>query len=287
MKIGITTANGHLGAKIIQQLLKQEAKHELIGFARTPEKAEFLGIEIRKGDFDQPADFEKGLKGIDVLMLITGMDPPGKRSVQHKNIIDAAVKNGVRKIVFTSIIGSPEVSGFAPIVRSSRDTEKMLKESKLQWIAGRNGLYIEPDLEAVKSYAKEGKISNSAGDGKCSYTDRDELAIAYARLLTDDSFNNRTYNLCAEGITQNELCEFINEAFHTKLSYEPLDIKEFTTGRVKAHGEFLGGVIGGIYESIQLGAFEVIPDFDQITGREHKSIREIIREYAEKASPIL
>ena len=280
MKIGITTANGHLGAKIIQQLLESDERHELIGFARTPEKAEFLGIEIRKGNYDQPMDFTEGLKDIEVLMLITGMDPPGRRKVQHRNIIEAARKNAVRKIVYTSIIGSPEVSGFAPIVQSSRDTEKMLKESGLQWIAGRNGLYIEPDLEAVKSYAAEGKISNSAGDGKCSYTGRDELAIAYSRLLTDDSFNNRTYNLCAKGITQNELCEFINEAFHTKLSYEPVAIEEFTAARIKAHGEFLGEIIGGIYESIRLGAFEAVPDYYAITGREHKGIRQIIGEYA-------
>ena len=53
---------------------------------------------------------------------------------------------------------------------------------------------------------KDGKITNCAGDGRCAYTTRAELADAYARMLTEDQHNGQTYNLAGPAITQYELC---------------------------------------------------------------------------------
>jgi NAD(P)H dehydrogenase (quinone) len=35
-----------------------------------------LGIEIRKGDYNNREEFDTALKGIDVVMLLSGMDEP-------------------------------------------------------------------------------------------------------------------------------------------------------------------------------------------------------------------
>jgi hypothetical protein len=68
----------------------------------------------------------------------------------------------------------------------------------LQWAIGRNGIYIEPDLEYIEIYKKDGAIINCAADGKCGYTSRQELAFAYFNLLTNDSLLGKTYNLFGE-----------------------------------------------------------------------------------------
>jgi NAD(P)H dehydrogenase (quinone) len=60
-------------------------------------------------------------------MLFSGMDEPQKRIQQHTNVIDAAVSNGVKKIVYTSIIGDEENTAFSPVVQSNGQTEKMSK----------------------------------------------------------------------------------------------------------------------------------------------------------------
>lgn len=53
MKIAVTSASGQLGSAIAKQLIKEIGKDSVIGIARTPEKANHFGIEIRKGDYNK------------------------------------------------------------------------------------------------------------------------------------------------------------------------------------------------------------------------------------------
>jgi NAD(P)H dehydrogenase (quinone) len=207
------------------------------------------------------------------------MDHPDKRIQQHRNIIEAAKENGVKKIVYTSIIGSEEGNAFSPIVASNRQTEEDIRNSGLQWAIGRNGIYIEPDLKYIETYKKEGGIINSAADGKCGYTSRKELAYAYFKLLTDDNLTGKTYALFGEPITQSQLTHAINKAFNLNLKYTSISIEEYTKQRKDELGEFLGTVIGGIYEGIRTGKFDGNSDFSKVAQRPHKSIDEMINEY--------
>ena len=79
MKIAVTSASGHLGASIVKQLIAEIGKEQIVGIARTPEKAKHLGIEIRKGDYNNREDFDAALKGVDAVLLVSGMDEPQKR----------------------------------------------------------------------------------------------------------------------------------------------------------------------------------------------------------------
>jgi len=279
MKIAVTAASGNLGSAIIEQLKKDIGQENLVGIARNISKAEHLGVEIRKGNYDQKADFDKALKGIDYLLIVSGMAHPDIRIQQHRNIIEAAKDNNVKKIVYTSIIGLEEDTAFSPVVKSNRQTEEDIKNSGLNWVIGRNGLYIEPDLEYIENYQKEGGIINCAGNGKCGYTSRTELARAYSKLLTEDKFNGGIYNLMGAAISQQELTEAINKAFNTHLEFKNISVEEYESERKKALGDFLGTVIAGIYKGIKDGAYEQSSHFAKILGRAHFSIDEMIEEF--------
>ena len=169
MQIAVTTASGNLGSAIINILIKYIGRENVRGIARSPQKAAHLGIEIRKGDYNTWEEFEKALKGVDAVLLVSGMDDPKKRIQQHRNVIEAAKHNGVKKIVYTSIVGGDIETEFSPIIRSNRQTEEDVKNAGLDWVIGRNGLYIEPDLEYLDNYILEGGIINCASDGKTDY----------------------------------------------------------------------------------------------------------------------
>lgn len=127
MKIAVTTASGSLGSAVVERLKHEIGKENIVGIARTPEKAKHLGVEIRKGDYNHKAHFVKALKGVDALLLVSGMDHPDKRIQQHRNVIEAAKENGLAKIVYTSIIGAEKGNAFSPIVASNRQTELDVK----------------------------------------------------------------------------------------------------------------------------------------------------------------
>ena len=279
MKIAVTTASGNLGGAIINHLKQKIGAENVIGFARTPEKAKSLGVEIRKGDYNNKEDFDKSLKDVDALLLVSGMDQPDKRIQQHRNVIQAAKENGVKRIVYTSITGAEKGNAFSPVVASNRQTEEDIRNSGLQWAIGRDGIYIEPDLEYIDNYKKDGGIINSAAEGKCGYTSREELAFAYFNLLTDDKLSGKTYNLFGEPVTQKQLVEAINTAYNINLNYKSISIEEYTKQRQLALGEFLGTIIGGIYEGIRTGKFDGKSDFLEVAKRTHKSLKEMINDF--------
>lgn len=279
MKIAVTSVSGQLGAAIVKQLMQEIGKENVIGIGRTPHKAEHLAIEIRQGDYNSRAQFDKALRDVDAVLLVSGMDKPQNRIQQHRNVIEAAKTNGVKKIAYTSIIGDEYKTAFSPVVQSNRQTEKDVQESGLQWVIGRNGIYIEPDLEYIDTYVKEGEIRNCAGDGKCAYTSRKELGYAYAQMLLDDKHNGQVYNLGGKAITQAELADTINQVYNTDLSYETVSVEAYEKERKEALGEFIGTIIAGIYEGIKIGSNDVPSDFEMAAGRSHQTVLEMIENF--------
>ena len=270
-RFAVTAASGQLGSEIVKAMIEIVGKQNVIGLARTPGKAEHLDIEIRPGDYDSPSDLERSLQGIGTLLIVSGMAAPERRIDQHRIVIAAAKKAGVGKLVYTSIQGAEVDTAFSPIVQSNRQTEKDVRSSGLQWVIGRNGIYIEPDVEYVDTYSERGEIANCAGDQKCGYTTRPELACAYSRMLTESKHNGKTYNLHGEPITQQQLTDYLNEAFGTALDYRAMSVAEYRAERIAELGDFLGSVIAGIYEGIRNGAANNKSDFAIAAGRDHQS----------------
>lgn len=271
MKIAVTAASGQLGSEIVKACVALVGTENVIALARTPAKASHLGVEVRPGDYDDRAQLTESLRSIDAVLLVSGMADPKDRIGQHRNVIEAAKAAGVRKIVYTSVQGAEEGTTFSPVIRSNRETEQDVRNSGLRWVIGRNGIYIEPDVEYIDAYRALGGIQNSAGEGKCGYTTRPELAYAYARMLTEDKHDGRTYNLHGEPLTQEELVAFLNDAFGTELEYRSMGVEEYKAERIAELGEFLGTVISGIYAGIREGAANNPSDFATAAGREHQS----------------
>lgn len=269
MNIAITAASGQLGSEIVKASVALLPSAKVIALARTPENAKHLGVEVRPGDYNERAVLEESLQSVDAVLLVSGMDDPEKRIGQHRNVIDAARSAGARKIVYTSVQGAEELTAFSPIIQSNRQTEEDVRNSGLEWAIGRNGIYIEPDVEYLDSYVAAGGITNCAGDGRCGYTTRPELASAYAHMLADDRHNGQTYNLHGEAITQYELADYLNGAFGTDLTYTPTTVEEYRVDRVAALGEFIGTIISGIYQGIHDGEADNPSHFADAAGREH------------------
>ncbi|KHA51434.1 NAD(P)H-binding protein [Sulfitobacter geojensis] len=267
----VTAVSGQLGREIARMLIDLAGDVPVIGLARTPGNVTDLAIKVRPGDYDEPAQLETSLKGVDALVIVSGMAPPEDRIQQHRNVINAARVAGVQKLVYTSIVGPEEGTRFSPVVQSNRQTEEDIKASGLEWAIGRNGIYIEPDVEYIESYNARGEIANSAGSGKCGYTTRSELAHAYAALLTKDDLNGGTFDLNGTPITQETLVSYLNSAFGTNLSYREMTAEDFVADRSAELGDFIGPIIGGIYEGIHKGVYDRSGDYAAVTGRPHQS----------------
>ena len=279
MKAAINAASGGLGGAIAQATAQLLGKENVIAVARTPEKAAHLGLETRAGDYNDKDQLTEAYKGVDVVLLVSSNAPPSERVAQHKNVIEAAIAAGAKRLVFTSIAGGIRGGTFSPIVKTMQETEILLENSDIDWTIGRNGLYIEPDFEYVNNYIKAGKIVNSAGEALCAYTSREELGAAYAHIIATEGHRSKIYNLTGPAITQQALVDIINEMYGANITYEAMAVEAYEQDRVAELGEYMGKIISGIYEAIHKGDFDVDSDFEALLGRPHETVLEFFEKH--------
>lgn len=270
MTIAVTAVSGQLGSAIVQALARLDTAQPIVGLARTPEHAEGLGIEVRPGDYADTTQVSASLRGVVTLLLVSGNEQPEERVRQHRNVLDAARAAGVKKVVYTSVQGAEEGTAFSAVVQSNRQTEADVRNSGMDWVIGRNGIYIEPDIQSIDAYVAAGEVANCAGEAKCGYTTRPELAEAYARMLTQPAHSGHTYRLHGQPLTQAQLVELINSRFRTQLVYRSMTPEDYREDRVAALGEFIGSVIAGIYAGIRTGAHDSPSDYAAATNRPHQ-----------------
>ena len=103
MTIAVTGATGKLGRLVIAGLKAKRPATEIVALARNPAKASDLGVAVREADYAKPETLARALTGVDTLVLISSSEI-GQRAAQHRNVIEAAKKAGVKRIVYTSLL---------------------------------------------------------------------------------------------------------------------------------------------------------------------------------------
>lgn len=195
MTIAITGATGHLGLLVIEKLKQKVDASEIVALVRTPAKAAGLGVATREADYTRQDTLDVALKGVDTLLLISGNEI-GQRAVQHENVIRAAVKNGVKRIVYTSLLHADKSPlNLAP---EHVQTEQALKNSGLDYTILRNGWYSENYTGSIAPALGLGAFYGSAGEGKISSAPREDYAEAAVVALTGQGHEGKTYELAGD-----------------------------------------------------------------------------------------
>ena len=191
MIIGLTGASGHVGARVTELLADTLERGDLPGVSglvaitRSPQKLSLPGppnVEVRSGDFDDPGTLDTALAGIDRLLLVStdSLDPTEKIR-QHLAAIDAAVRAGVRHVVYTSITDPTAPEPRALNLAHGR-TEEHLREQPLAWTILRNNIYI--DLLPQQLLGPSGdRIVTNAAEGAAAYVSREDCAAVAAAVL--------------------------------------------------------------------------------------------------------
>ena len=279
MKIGVTAASGNLGKLLIAEIAATIGAENVVGIARTPEKIDIDGIETRAADYTDAAAWPAVLDGIDTVVLVSSPTGPYDRVQMHWNVIEGGALAGVRKMLYTSVIGNGKEADtlYAPVAAINRQTEAHLQASGMDWVIPRNGLYLEFDVAHIVNADKDGGVfRNNGGDGRCGYITRSEIAFATARLALDEAHNDKIYNLVGDCHTQAELVTTVNEVYGTSVSYEAISDEECYAKLEPIRGELVANMLTGCYQCIRNGAYDVPSDFAAATGRPAKSIKQQI-----------
>lgn len=195
MTIAITGATGHLGRLVLDSLRRMVPAADLVALVRSPAKAADLGVAVREADYDRPETLDRALVGVDTLLLVSG-PVPGVRVAQHRAVIDAAKRAGVRRVVYTSVLRADDSP--LDIAADHRATEADLKASGVPHTILRNGWYTENYTGSIPGALAGGAFLGSAGDARIASATRADYAEAAAAVLAGAGHEGRTYELAGD-----------------------------------------------------------------------------------------
>lgn len=232
--IAVTGATGHLGKLTLTHLLKKTPANKIIAIVRNLEKTQELqklGIEIREANYDNAESWEKALKGVSNLLLISSSEI-GKRSDQHSNVIDGAKKAGVSRIVYTSLLKADKSK--LALAKEHVATENAIKASGLNFTILRNGWYIENHTENLAPALQYGALLGAAKEGLFSSATRSDFAEAAAVVLTTNGHDEKTYELAGDkAFTLTELVQKVSKGSGKDVKYQDLNFEAYKDALVK------------------------------------------------------
>lgn len=296
-KIIVTGASGQFGSAAARQLLDMVPAEDLVLLTRTPGNLADLaerGANVRAADFDDPASLAAAMQGGEKMLLIS-TTRVGTRVEQHTNAVEAAAANGVRHVVYTSILGSgapgnPSVEQFDHLA-----TEQVIEKSGLAFTHLRDSLYAEAVATAMAIPAlAAGHKPENAGKGRVPIVSRDDCVAIAVAVLTQDGHANKAYN-----VTGPELWELPDAmALVSQMAGKPIEIEQVDDEGMYAYFDSLGvarkasdvvpdGPIPWASEgmvtfgqSIREGFMEIVSDdVERVTGRAPRTLRSVLEQY--------
>lgn len=297
MAIIVTGATGAFGRAATALLLEKISPAELILTTRKPEQLAELaarGVSVRKADFDYPETLAAAFAGGDRMLLISTARV-GTRVGQHENAVQAAVKAGVRHIVYTSVMGADKPANPAIVKLDHRATEEIIEKSGANWTFLRDSQYSEAIAMAVIPPAlAAGSLPDNCHDGQIAFVSRDDCVASAVGVLTQGGHENKAYD-----ITGPELLSFPKAvAMASELAGKPIAYRPVTDDEMFAYFDSLGvprhasddparGPIPWssddmvtFGQSIREGYFNVLTDHvKMITGRNPRPLRDVLQQF--------
>ncbi|NII27684.1 SDR family oxidoreductase [Pseudoflavitalea sp. X16] len=275
----VTGATGHLGTATIEHLLKNTKADKVIALARNEEKATALrdkGVEVRIGDFDDTASLDKAMQGIEKVLLISTIDH--NHFQQHKNVVDAARKAGVRHIAYTSIsMKDVNTSSIKDFMESHFRTEDYIRESGLAFTLLRNTLYTDVIPWYVGEHVFERGIYFPAGTGTVPFALRSEMGEAAANVLLQDGHENKTYSITGNNLYSfGDIASELSTLSGKTVAYTEANATDYVN-QLKQFGvpESFVFLLGGFGADIKDKQFEIVSnDLENLLGRKPASLKE-------------
>ena len=233
--IVVTGATGQLGRLVITALLKSVPASDLVASVRNVDKARDIaaqGVHVRCADYNQPQMWDNALDGADKVLLISSSEI-GQRARQHRSVIDAAHRAGVKLLVYTSILHA-DTSPLG-LAAEHRETEAMIRASGVPFTLLRHGWYTENYTAGIPAVLSRGALYGCAGNGRVSSAARADYAEAASIVLRTENQAGRIYELAGDtAYTLSELAAEISRQSGRAIGYMNLPEVEYKSMLLKA-----------------------------------------------------
>jgi NAD(P)H dehydrogenase (quinone) len=275
MKIGVSGASGHLGRAVVAELLQRADGHEVVAITRTPESVSGPA-QGRFGDYNRPESLAEAYAGLDRLLIISTVDAL-KRGAQNVAAVDAAVRAGVKHIVFMSAAGTRQEEEPALGASFWRGEQRLIATAPA-WTILRMNFYAEALAQQAQASLDQGVLTGLA-ENRVAFVARGDVAAAAAGILIGDGHAGAIYNATGpERLSGAERAALIAEITGRPLAFRAITEQQLRAGLTQAGlpVEVVNTVIN-LQESFAAGEFDIVTgDVERLGGRPPKPLRDVL-----------
>jgi len=278
----VTGATGTVGRHVATELAERDCSLR-VGLRDPDDVPAYLptDAEVVAFDFARPETWGAALDGVDGLFL---MRPPAVDADSVSGFAEAAARVGVARIAYLSTVGAEK----NPLVPHHR-IEKRVAATDAAHTLLRASFFMQNLAEVHhEDIVVHDEIFVPAGDGETSFVDARDVGAVAATVLTEPGHENRAYDLTgAEAVNYHEVAEIFSEVLDRRITYPEPSLFAFVR-RLYSRGEPLPflAVMCAIYTTARLGlADRVTKDTRELLGREPRSMRAFVEDYAEEFQP--
>ncbi|MFC5676600.1 SDR family oxidoreductase [Aeromicrobium endophyticum] len=273
--IALTGSTGAVGGTAAHLLADAGTSVRLL--VRDPARAPHLaGADVRTASYGDDGCVD-ALEGVDTVFMVSGHEA-ADRLDQHRSFVDAAVRAGVRQIVYLSFVGASATSGFT-LGRDHGATEDHIRASGLDWTFVRDNFYAE----ILPQFADaDGVIRGPAGQGRVAAVSQRDVGAVVAHVLQDPRDHvGRTYDLTGpEALTFDDVAQITS-----RITGRPFSFVDETLDEARASRAHYGAPDWQVdawvstYTAIRDGELEhVSGDVERLLGRPATSYDEAVAE---------
>jgi NAD(P)H dehydrogenase (quinone) len=280
MSIVVTGATGHLGHLVVEKLLERGiAPDEVVATGRALDRIADLadrGVRTAALDYAEP-HLDGILEAGDTLLLVSGSEPGGRVAL-HRGVIEAAVKGGARRIVYTS---APKADDTTLVLAPDHaGTEQVLRTAGVPFTILRNNWYIENYAASLPRILAAGEVLGSAGDGRVASATRADYAEATAVVLTTDGHDDAVYELSGDSAwTFGEFAAALSSLVGREIAYRPVGSQEHLEAlRAAGLDEGTAGFVVALDGNIRDGELDLVrPDLSRLVGHPVPALADQLR----------
>lgn len=281
-KIAITGANGQLGRATLSSLLEQVNPSAIVAIVRAQSKlVDFAntGILIKEATYDEPDTLLEAFSDVDTLLHISAATVGPVAAKQEQHVVTAAMKQGVKKVVYTSTL-HPQPNAHFMATHTCLLTERAIRASGMQYVFFRNSMYMETVPLFVGNGLYDGQIYYPAENGSVSFVSRLDIAEAIAGVLRKSDTANAVYNITGEvSYTFEAIAQVLGQIKNLDANYVSISDELFQEELAKAEMpiaeiEFYLSMA----RSIRAGEFTFVDDsLEKLLGRKRKTLTDYLK----------
>ncbi len=265
-------ATGTVGQLLVPELLARGERVRAASRAGRP----VSGAQGVPFDYEDKTLIEAALGDADrVWALVPAGQLDSPRLLQP--IVEAATRRGAKVVMMTAM--GADADEAIPYRRA----ERMLEASGTPWAVLRPNWFMDNFGSYWIEGIRRGEVALPAGEGRTSFIDARDIALAAAGALTSSRGDGQAWNLTGpEALTYAEAATVLSEVTGRSIRYRPTGEASFVAmmtgaGMPADYAGFLAAILGAVRAG---HAAEVTDAVERLAGRPPRDLRTYARDHA-------